>query len=474
MLAGASFWYEFYYDVWPRKYRYMWKIDELHKKYGPIVRINPIHIHVNDPNFLDQIYAPAGKEKRNNDPWFSMATESGMMAWSTLQTMDHHQHHLRRSALGRFFSKASVRQLESLISDKIDQLLQRLAQMHGTGNSVINATHVIAALTMDIISSYSLGVDMDNLSSDEWGRDWSETFPQLGTIRPWGRQFKSLTVMSLSIDPSIVRWFNPTAAAVAEKAKYPMEVIQAHVDRHEKHSAASKIKTNSRTIFMEILDSSLPPHEKSIERLNAEAFLLLGAGTDPTTRNLTVTMYHILANSEVLQRVREELKLVMPQPDCPVTVADLEALPFFSACITEGLRMTNAVSTRIPRISPDKAIVYKDWIIPKGSLYLLHMNDEIFPDSARFNPQRWLDNPSLKTRYLMAFGRGSRQCLGINLANAELFLTLARLLTRFDLDLYDVIRERDIDVSGDCFNGIVRDDSPGIRLKLVRDHLAEI
>jgi hypothetical protein len=34
MLAGASFWYEFYYDVWPRKYRYMWKIDELHKKYG--------------------------------------------------------------------------------------------------------------------------------------------------------------------------------------------------------------------------------------------------------------------------------------------------------------------------------------------------------------------------------------------------------------------------------------------------------
>jgi hypothetical protein len=34
VLAGASFWYEFYYDVWPRKYRYMWKIEELHKKYG--------------------------------------------------------------------------------------------------------------------------------------------------------------------------------------------------------------------------------------------------------------------------------------------------------------------------------------------------------------------------------------------------------------------------------------------------------
>lgn len=33
-LAGASFWYEFYYDVWPTRYRYMWKIEELHRKYG--------------------------------------------------------------------------------------------------------------------------------------------------------------------------------------------------------------------------------------------------------------------------------------------------------------------------------------------------------------------------------------------------------------------------------------------------------
>lgn len=33
-LAGATFWYEFYYDIWPRRYRYTWKIKELHDKYG--------------------------------------------------------------------------------------------------------------------------------------------------------------------------------------------------------------------------------------------------------------------------------------------------------------------------------------------------------------------------------------------------------------------------------------------------------
>jgi hypothetical protein len=33
-LAGATFWYEFYYDLWPNNARYLWKIKELHERYG--------------------------------------------------------------------------------------------------------------------------------------------------------------------------------------------------------------------------------------------------------------------------------------------------------------------------------------------------------------------------------------------------------------------------------------------------------
>lgn len=269
------------------------------------------------------------------------------MGWSLLQTTDHQLHHVRRNALSRFFSKSAVRQLEGLLTDKIDRLVDRLAttyrsnradQAHGVVQ--VNLTHAIAALTMDIISSYALGGDMGNLSREEWGRDWFETFRKLGMSRPLGRQFRTFMLLSLNLEPWFVRWFNPRAAAVAERAKYPMKTIQEHIDAREKEdkdtsaasrkgSSSSMMASNNRTIFMEILGSSLPPEEKSVGRLNAEAFLVLGAGTDPTTRNLTVTLYYLLADKELLGRVREELKTIAPRPDSPLTVAGLEALPLF-------------------------------------------------------------------------------------------------------------------------------------------------
>lgn len=65
-LAALTFWYEFYYDIITPG-RYTWKIAELHKQYGPIIRINPCEIHVIDPEFYDELYV--GHSKRKTDLW---------------------------------------------------------------------------------------------------------------------------------------------------------------------------------------------------------------------------------------------------------------------------------------------------------------------------------------------------------------------------------------------------------------------
>ena len=45
---------------------------------------------------------------------------------------------------------------------------------------------------------------------------------------------------------------------------------------------------------------------------------------------------------------------------------------------------------------------------------------------------------------------------------------MARLIADFDLSLEDVVKERDLDFVGDFFVGGVRDDSPGVRVRVRR------
>ena len=69
------------------------------------------------------------------------------------------------------------------------------------------------------------------------------------------------------------------------------------------------------TIFHEILSSGLlPPKDLSFDRLTQEAMLLNGAGIETTSWSLTVATFHILNNPSIEKRLKEELKIAMPNP----------------------------------------------------------------------------------------------------------------------------------------------------------------
>ena len=77
-LAALSFWYEFYYDVILRG-RYSWKIAQLHEKYGPVVRINPFEVHINDPDFYDELYVAASKRRTEQWSWSVSLFPTGLI-----------------------------------------------------------------------------------------------------------------------------------------------------------------------------------------------------------------------------------------------------------------------------------------------------------------------------------------------------------------------------------------------------------
>lgn len=65
-LAAATYLPEFYHDV-VKFGSYTGEIREMHKRYGPLVRISPTEIHCSDLDFSDEIYAGPGR-KRDKPP----------------------------------------------------------------------------------------------------------------------------------------------------------------------------------------------------------------------------------------------------------------------------------------------------------------------------------------------------------------------------------------------------------------------
>ena len=264
--------------------------------------------------------------------------------------------------------------------------------------------------------------------------------------------------------------------------KQVIRVIAEHEAREKgtTRQSATSADPPSRTIFETILSSSLPPPEKSIDRLTDGAFVMIAAGGETTAKALTNALYHLLANPKWLVQVLKELDALIPKVNQLPSWSELEKLPTLTAAIKETLRISAPVTNRLQVLDPDHSLVCNNWTIPLGtpismSVCDIHLDPDIYSESLVFNPGRFLPQFSSEeevrhaNKYYMPFHRGFRSCIGQNLAYAEIYLGLAAVLRRFEFELGDVVRERDVDTVRDCFVGMPSPQSKGVRVRIVKE-----
>ena len=261
-----------------------------------------------------------------------------------------------------------------------------------------------------------------------------------------------------------------------------MRVVAADaLNQYNRHPVYNtKASDATSNIFTTILSSDRPASEKSLDHLQQQGLELISAGSETAARVLAAATYHILATPGVLVNLRTEVDPLFASKDT-VTVRDLEALPYLTAVLKESLRIGAVVSTRFPLVAPAQDLVYGEYTIPSGAAVsmtphrILH-DPECYSDPYHFRPERWLGSPEdvkKAERYFLPFSKGGRNCLGVNLAWAELYLVVAHVVHRLEMELYDTVRERDVDVSRDLFMGRPKKESQGIRVT-VRERVTEV
>lgn len=180
-------------------------------------------------------------------------------------------------------------------------------------------------------------------------------------------------------------------------------------------AAVSPGDDGPRTLIHEIVQSNLPPPEKSFGRIFDEVSTTTGAGFETTAAVIRIAAFHIYDDPKILQLLRAELGTA-PNRHWKT----LEKLPYLTATIMEAMRLAPAIATRSARVAQDRDLVYANWRIPAGTpvgmtIHLLHQNEEEYPEPKRFNPDRWMEpNPwQLGDRTFVPFGKGTRNCIGM-------------------------------------------------------------
>ncbi|KAI1361471.1 cytochrome P450 CYP682H1 [Xylaria arbuscula] len=470
-LAALTYLYEGYYDVWLGG-KYFLRVAEMHRRYGPVVRITPYEVHFSDPEFLEELY-PTGGRQIEKPSWFALLTGT---PYSIVSTQSHELHRQRRNALSSFFSTASIHRFEHIMKEHLGKLLARL-DAAGRAGQVVRIHDLFKAAASDIITMYAFDNSFDFLDLPDYGQSYFDAthnfflLTHVCVLLPW------LYPIIQGSPDWLLRLLFPGLSEVRDRQNWWLD--QVHSIRKSEDPQRAR-----QTIFGGILASKLPEEEKSDIRLASEAQLVVFAGEGTTAWGLNSALYELLAHPEELRKLREELSTVDLGTDGLPSLSQVEGLPYLGAVIQEAMRIHPGVLTRQMRVAPDVPIRYTDnvsgktYVVPPGvvtsmSPHITHIDPRAFEDPFTFRPQRWIDQPKL-ARYFHAFARGSRNCVGMTLARREMALVLATLVIKYDLfngqqgptmELYDTERRRDVNAHSDYIIPIPADGSEGVRIK---------
>ena len=300
-----------------------------------------------------------------------------------------------------------------MIQSKVEKVCLRLDSIRGSGKA-INLRLLFTSMTTDITGEFTYSRGLNLLDKPDLtpilGKD-----DELALIH-WLKHFPFIYSV-LGVIPSfhsLVTWYEPELKALIDWEKSNQKQLKDVLDIYK--TAHHFDQKSHDTIFHEILQSNLPPEEKSHKRLLDESTLVMAAGIETASNTLRVTACHLLSNPSQLARLREELEDAIPDSTKLPHLQQLENLPYLTAVINEGLRVSIGITTRFIRVAAEQDLKYKDWTLPAGtavsmSAMLLHQNPEVFPDPGAFLPERWLDKNTRAD--LFTFSKGPRICAGI-------------------------------------------------------------
>lgn len=409
-------------------------IDRLHAKYGPVLRIGPNEVIISDGNALAPIYThKGGFLKAACYQNFDIGGHATIFS-----ALDPDHRAIRSKAVLPLFSTTNIRAGNEIIEACAKKYIGRFreesrrsrASQSASGQSLpVNVHNLSRSFALDAMSSYLFGRPYGGL--DESGEVLSAS-SFVDVLVAVGRYFYLPKWAFVLLEESRQKFWSSTE-----------EIVSAMKVDHYVQDLVDESKKGESTYQSRLKKADLATDENKIQCED-----LIFAGTDSTGMNLSTICWNLAKQPQTYTKLCSEVA----DADAKGSPYNPQSLPYLDAIIREGLRVSMANPSRMPRVVPSSGFHFtandgKSYFFPPRTLvgsqmHSLHFNSSVFSDPQAFKPDRWLDSPTPEMqRDFIPFGLGPRQCIARNLAMQELFVAVRAIARARVLDGANAVGE---------------------------------
>lgn len=355
------------------------------------------------------------------------------------------QHSARRKIQNRPYSQQAINENEGLISTLAKRLTDRILAVSRESRNA-DVFPICGLFSLEVICQVAFNTDIAETSEDN-AYNFLRAMDDSAKMLPIRAAMPFLNIAIGKHIPGFIghtfrqfeNWIGMT------RHLYRQFSIKSEEDKTERYLATPLLQAQD-----EFLGRSLTEDE-AVEEAMGIAFA--GSGTTSTTLVYLLWNLSRPENQHHQARLREELRSAEP------ALKNLKHLPFLNAVIKETMRLNPTIISTLPRVvGTEIAIPGTDIVLPQGTKvgmqnYVHHRDSEVYPSPHTFNPDRWLGlgSTSLQEKFLTPFSVGSRNCIGQNLAWAELYLCTSSIFRRLELSATEETTAADMEME-DRFN----------------------
>ncbi|KAM0336213.1 hypothetical protein ACHAPQ_004376 [Fusarium lateritium] len=405
-------------------------IHELHKKYGPVVRLGPNEVSFTSIAALKEIYGSGGSGYDKTEFYDLFQVYGRRTMFSTLVKGDHAK---RRRMIGDRYANSNVLKFAPLagIQERSKRFLERCV------DSPDKTVDVFVGLQYELTQLLKNLADQTALHAYACDCVTHQLFHPYGSNCLQNKDDEEMmhqVAADDSLQNRLVQYYSPIlhslgAKLLASLAK-PRSIPLADnfVIENAKETGAADFTVLNR---LKEKDSVLDNIDMAAECLDHMA-----AGIDTTGDVLCFLMWELSQPRSIkYQRLlREEFRNKAEAP--------FDELPMLDAVLNEGLRCFPAIPMSLPRYVPcggrtiDGVSLPEKTVVSCQAMSVHRINDHVFPDPDKFYPERWLEaeGDADRRRHQWAFSSGGRGCIGKHLAMAEMKTLLRDVYSRYETE----------------------------------------